>query len=111
MSTYGPPATVQVYDAGSDAVATLYQTWLWNACPVPCAAGVSSSSVQPLGPLTVTGSASTSSVASSRSPAAAPLGLLTVVPPATDEALRKAGSGGGAFVVVKLKSPDVLTCP
>jgi hypothetical protein len=72
---------------------------------------VSSSFVQPAGALTVAGSASTSSVASSRSPDTTPLGLLTVVPLVTVDALRNAGSTGGALVVVNTWSPDALTCP
>src|SRR5215472_15426220 len=108
MSTHGFPPTVHVYDVGSLDVATLYQTWAWKALAVPSAAGVSISSVQPLGPLTVAGSASTSSVARSRSPAAAPAGLATVVPFVTLDWLRKLG---GADVVVNVRSPDVLACP
>src|SRR6266487_5582274 len=111
MSTHGLPLTVHPYDTGSLPVATRYQTCAWYACPVPCAAAVSISSVHPAGPLTVDGSASTSSVASRRSPATTPLGFATVVPLVTVVRLRNAGTAGAAFVVVNVKSPDVLTCP
>src|SRR5215467_6808718 len=111
MSTYGEPATDHPYEAGSDAVASLYQTWVWNTCAVPEAPRVSIRSVQPAGGVTVAGSASTSIVAISRSPAATPAGRATVVPFVTDVVLRNVIGGGGAFVVVNVKSPDVLVWP
>ncbi|HEY6203806.1 MAG TPA: hypothetical protein VI056_12295 [Candidatus Limnocylindria bacterium] len=69
---------VQRYEAGSLAPATVYQTWAWKGGKLPRATDVSSTRVQPAGPLTVTGSSPAYTYASSRSPLTTPLGRLTV---------------------------------
>src|SRR6266545_3300230 len=108
MSVYGFPPIVHVYDAGSDAPASLYQTCAWNTFGVPAAATVSRSRVQPAGAVTVTGSASISRLASSRSPATTPAGLAAVKPLVTVELLRNVA---GAVVVVNVRSPDAPVWP
>src|SRR5215510_12074012 len=100
---------VQVYDNGSDVPATLYQSWPWKTEAVPPPAMVSCSRVQPAGAVTVTGSASISRLASSRSPATTPLGLLTVLPLVTVDCDRNVGGEGGGVVVVNVASADALT--
>src|SRR5215467_4311251 len=73
MVVQGLPLNAHVYEEGSEDVATLSQVMRWDVAPV--VARASCTSFQPLGGVTVTGSASTSMVASSTSPAATPEGL------------------------------------
>src|SRR5262252_3718309 len=97
MSVQELPEGVHVYEAGSDAVATLYQICAWKADGVPVAAGVSSSRVQPAGAVAEAAAPSSSGEARSRSPATTPAGFATVVPLVTLDFERYVG--GGAAVV------------
>src|ERR1051326_4716823 len=92
MSVQALTDVVKWYDEGSDAPATWYQSCEWNTDGVVWPTARSTTCVQPGGPVTVTGSASTSRDASSRSPAATPAGAATVVPSVTDDADLNAGS-------------------
>src|ERR1700730_6074940 len=107
-STQGPPGTLQAYEAGSLLPATLYQSWAWKTLARAEGATVSGILVQPAGPVTVTGSASTSRLARSRSPATVPAGFDAVVPFVTVDLARKLGGEGGAEEGVKVLSPEVL---
>src|SRR5438309_6944138 len=108
MSVQAPTEGLKVYEAGSEAPATWYQSWAWNTDEVPGPATLSASIVHPAGAVTVTGSASTSSAASSRSPCAVPAGFATVVPLVTVDLARKVG---GDPEVVKVASLDVAWTP
>src|SRR5215831_19761666 len=105
MSVHELPDTFHVYEAGSLAVATLYQTWAWNTDGVPGAAVVSSTRVQPAGGVTVTVLPSSSIDATRTSPAATPAGAATVVPLVTLDRERKAGGGGAVVSVASADRP------
>src|SRR5689334_22716391 len=108
MSVHELPETLQVYELGSDPVATLYQTWAWKADGVPVAAGVSSRRVHPAGAVADGDAPSSSRLASRRSPATIPAGAATVVPLVTLERERKLGGGAA---VVNVLSPETASWP
>src|SRR5689334_20767346 len=108
MSVHELPETDHAYELGSDAPATLYQTCAWNADGVPQAAAVSSSRVQPAGPVAAGEEPSRSSVASSRSPATTPAGAATDVPLVTADVERKLGGGAA---VVNVASDEIARSP
>src|SRR5215831_4659573 len=103
MSVHELPDTFHVYDAGSLAVATLYQTWAWNTDGVPEAAVVSSTRVHPAGGVTDGELPSSSRPATRTSPAATPAGAVTVVWLVALDRERRLGGGGA---VVNVASAD-----